>query len=140
MKSSKIHVTKASFIIRGLDLDPEFWTRFFGVTPDRSVKKGEHLRLPNGTLARHPSSVGFWIFAPEPDRTTLAIDGQVSALLGALRLPDAKFRQVLMERNETCIISVFVFNDNGMNPPVYSKATARLAAACSAEIEMDVYD
>jgi hypothetical protein len=131
--------TRASLRISGPELDPEFWSEYFGVQPTSTAKAGDFVITRNGTKSTVVSKLGRWIFRCDGLNTALSIDEHILALFAALALPRSGFRELLQARNETCDVFVYVENEDGTNPPIYSHDIRVLVEQCGGSIDVDIY-
>lgn len=141
MKKSLVakYPTKVSLVLRGDHLKPEFWSAYFGVKADFSARKGDITRTPKGNFRVAPHIWGVWNYESKSKKTNVIDDG-VLALMKALNLPRADFKDQLTLSGCEAILSIFVDNSDGQNPPNYGKVTQDFLANTGAELNLDVVD
>lgn len=138
LKSGR-HSIQVSIVLRGDQLNPEFWTAYFGLQPDFSARKGEFTRRPNGKISETPHIWGVWNYRCK-SRNISSIDEGVLLLMKALKLPRADFKKQLAASGCEAILSIFVDNSDGKNPPNYGKITTDFLESTGADLNLDVVD
>lgn len=138
LKSGR-HNIQVSLVLRGDQLNPDFWTAYFGVRPDHSARKGDITRTPKGTLRAAPHLWGVWNYSCKSKKIK-SIDEGVLILMKALKLPRSDFKQQLAATGCEAILSIFVANSDGKNPAKYGKATEDFLASTGADLNLDVVD
>jgi hypothetical protein len=131
--------TKVTLVLRGDALRPEFWTAYFGVPPDFSVRKGELSRSPNGKLRETPHFWGVWNYRCQ-SKNIVTVDEGVMLLMKALKMPRRDFKKALSDTGCEAILSIFVDNSDGKNPGHYGQITSDFLASTGAELNLDVVD
>src|SRR5579871_4746051 len=76
-----------SFSIAGDDLDPEVWTRYFGVPPDTAIVKGKQFMTPSGRLSSVPGRTGVWGLRSKAAVHSDSLEPHLRYLIDRLNLP-----------------------------------------------------
>ncbi|SAK97646.1 hypothetical protein AWB75_07137 [Caballeronia catudaia] len=129
----------ASFTIYQDVERPEFWTTYFGVTPDRAGVKGEPRIMPSGRTAATPWRLGQWSVTSESAVQSDRLEPHLRYLLNLLDLPRADL-PALAERTHAKM-RFFCYWDNyeGNRVPDIPEDIRKVADAMGVEIEIDEY-
>src|SRR6185437_12727336 len=84
---AKGHLASASFTISGDDVVPEWWTHYFGVTPDTALTKGEPLHDPTGQDRTLKRRTGVWGIDSENAVRSHKLEPHLRYLVHRLGLP-----------------------------------------------------
>jgi len=132
-------VASASFTISGDHVLPEWWTRYFGVTPDIAVAKGEPLRDHTGqgrTLVRR---TGVWGLSSEKAVRSEHLEPHLRYLIQQLALPRPDLKQYVESIGAKMRFVCFWVNESGDRVPDIPDDIRVMMEALGGIIEIDEY-
>jgi hypothetical protein len=129
----------ASCIVRGDDLEPDFWTENLGVTPDGTAKRGEPFILLSGRISAAPSKFGFWRVSSKMRISTDELNPHIEYLINILKLPRANLKDLLTERKATMHFSCYWNNYSGDRVPTINSNFVEAINLSGGIIEIDEY-
>ena len=134
MKKTKVMVY---FNIKGDDFPLEIVTELLGITPTKTMKKGE---LRDCNNPKHtPYSFTSWSYGTDY-KETLDIDDQLLPVLEALKDKIDIINEIQSTYNTECSIVIVPEIYNGRAPgSVFDKDTIEFAYRVNASIEIDLY-
>ncbi len=94
---------------------PDFWTRYFGVEPDYSGRKGEPITTTLGRLASGDGRINSWVVASETAVESGSLDNHLAYIIERLKLPRSDLPNVLAENFSTLLC--FFSWDNRIGEP-----------------------
>jgi hypothetical protein len=129
----------ASVSVYGDQIDPDFWTGYFGCSPDKTRIKGVKFTTPTGRPSKFGASIGIWAISSREavlsDQLTPHIDYLVSKLL----LPRADLPKLLELRGETMRCFCYWDNYSGDRIPVIDPRLEAVIKESGGYIEIDEY-
>lgn len=129
----------ATFIISGDSVSPDFWSRYFGVTPNRSRTKGERYRYPSGKLSARAATSGYWAVQSESAVRSDQLAPHLCYLKSALALPRVDFADLLREQRAKAAIWCYWMNDTGDRVPDVPDDIRVMMEAMGGTVELDEY-
>jgi hypothetical protein len=137
--SNPDRLAHASMSIYGDDLDPEFWTSYFGCVSDRSLIKGveklTHKGIPSGFVAR----TGMWSVSSKDAVSSDDLTPHIEYLVSKLLLPRPDLGQLLEQRGETMRCFCYWDNYSGDRIPVIDPRLEAVIKESGGYIEIDEY-
>jgi hypothetical protein len=129
----------ATFIIAGDAVSPDFWTRYFGVTPNRTRTKGKQYLYPSGKLSDHPAKSGFWAVQSEQTVQSELLGPHLRYLIEALALPRDGLRDLVS--NDGIQVSIWCYwkNETGDRVPDVPDDIRVMMECIGGTIEIDEY-
>jgi hypothetical protein len=128
-----------SFVLRGIDLEPEFWTAYFGIEPIGYARRGHEIYRYGRSIVGTKSRSGFWDFSLSGSQLSLSVDDQTREIARRLNIPSDEFSKIAAEREISIEVWIFVDNSNGSNSLKYSSRTEDIIIKCGAKLVLDVY-
>jgi hypothetical protein len=89
----------ASFSIAADDLDVDFWSKYFGIEPDRPIRKGRRFMTPSGRLSSLPGLFGMWRIESRHTVRSDTLEPHLRYLAESLEFPRADLRDLLQQQN-----------------------------------------
>jgi hypothetical protein len=128
----------AGFTIVGDEVDPEFWTRYFGIQPDVARKKGDRMRPPEGKLyAERPT--GVWGIRSKGHIRSDLLAPHLWYLTASLTLPRADLPELLAQANARMRFFCFWVNVSGDRVPDIPEPIRTMMEDMGGTIEIDEY-
>jgi len=138
MKSHQL--AHASFSIAGDELDPPFWTAYFGVAPDTSIAKGQRFMTPSGRLSSVPGRTGIWGIKSQQHVQSDALEPHLRYLIDRLALPRADLRERLEHAGAQMRFFCYWNNETGNRVPDVPDDIRIMMEAMGGTIEIDEYN
>jgi hypothetical protein len=132
-------LASASLTISGDHVLPEWWTQYFGVTPDFSATKGEPLRDRTGqgrTLVRR---TGVWLLDSEKAVFSDCLEPHLRYLIQRLALPRPNLKQCVESVGARMRFFCFWVNESGDRVPDIPEDIRMMMEALRGTIEIDEY-
>lgn len=125
----------ASASIYGDKLDPEFWSKYFGITPNISIKKGDEFRVRDKLLRRR---TGVWSRSTKGELCVNDALSHTNHMMRILGLPRDNLKNTLLEKEVEMRFFFYVnsYNKNDLSLPDDIK---NLLDSCGIEVEFDIY-
>jgi hypothetical protein len=140
MSTNKAHaLAHASFYLIGDDVSPEFWTRYFGVTPASTRTKGQLYSYPSGKLSTKPATSGFWSVGSEFAIRSDALTPHLQYLVSLLALPRADLQERMRAQNAKMELWCYWLNESGDRVPDIPSDIRTMIESMGGTIELDEY-
>ena len=128
----------ASFTITGEGVEPEFWTRYFGVEPEIAVRKGDRMRPPTGKLYAERRT-GVWSVCSKGRVRSDSLAPHLWYLKSCLSLPRPDLPELLAQVNARMRFFCFWVNESGDRVPDVPEPIRAMMEAMGGTIEIDEY-
>ncbi|MGF6610650.1 hypothetical protein OKW45_005572 [Paraburkholderia sp. WSM4175] len=128
-----------SFSITSDDLDPEIWTRYFGVAPDTAIVKGKQFMTPSGRLSSVPGRVGLWGVRSEGAVRSDSLEPHLRYLIDRLNLPRDDLRQLLEDKGAEMRFFCYWYNESGDRVPDVPDDIRVMMEGMGGTVEIDEY-
>lgn len=128
----------ASFTITGEGVDPEFWTRYFGIKPEIAVKKGDPMRPPKGKLYAERQT-GVWSVCSKGRIRSDLLAPHLWYLTTSLGLPRKDLPELLVHANARMRFFCFWVNESGDRVPDIPESIRTMMERMGGTIEIDEY-
>ncbi|SAL44549.1 hypothetical protein AWB65_03442 [Caballeronia humi] len=129
----------ATFILAGDDVSPEFWTNYFGVTPDRVMTKGETFLYPSGKRSERVAGRGFWAVKSEVKVRSDQLEPHLRFLMSHLGLPRGDLHDLVRGDGINMSVWCYWFNESGDRIPDIPDDIRELMESMGGTIEIDEY-
>ncbi|WP_121316967.1 DUF4279 domain-containing protein [Paraburkholderia sp. RAU2J] len=129
----------ATFIISGDSVNPEFWTSYFGVQPNRSITKGQPYQLPSGKLSPHPGKFGLWAVESKVAVRSDCLGPHLQYIKNYLVLPRADLHDLVREQGGKMAVWCYWMNETGDRVPDVPDDIRATMEAMGGTIEIDEY-
>ncbi|WP_261538590.1 DUF4279 domain-containing protein [Burkholderia multivorans] len=129
----------ASFTISGDDVAPEFWTAYFGVTPDTAVTKGRPFTTPTGKVSRVPGRTGVWGVRSKAVVNSDQLEPHLRYLIKRLGLPRADLRELIEKAGARVRFFCYWDNETGDRVPYVPEDIRALMESLGGDVEIDEY-
>lgn len=129
----------ASFSIAGDTLAPDFWTAYFGVTPDTAIVKGQPFTTPSGRQSRTPGRVGLWGIGSKAFVRSDQLEPHLRYLAERLNLSRPGLRELLEREQVKVRFWCYWDNESGDRVPDVPDDIRAMMAAIGGTIEIDEY-
>jgi Domain of unknown function (DUF4279) len=129
----------ATFIISGESVLPDFWSGYFGVTPDRVRIKGERYRYPSGKLSVQPATSGHWAIQSEHAVRSDQLEPHLRYLKNLLLLPRPDFASQLRRQAARVSLWCYWLNERGDRTPDIPEDIKTMMESLGGTIEIDEY-
>jgi hypothetical protein len=140
MPSNKTHaLAHATFYLIGDDIDPEFWTSYFGVMPSSTRTKGQLYSYPSGKLSTKPATNGFWAVGSKFAIRSDALTPHLRYLINLLALPRADFQEQMRAQNANLALWCYWLNEPGDRIPDVPDDIRTMIESMGGTIELDEY-
>ena len=133
-------LAQATFIISSDGTPPEFWSAYFGVSPTRTITKGQPYVLPSGRLSNLPGTLDLW--ALESDSTTIhsdQLEPHLRYLVGRLALPRPDLRGVIERTGAKMRFLCYWDNESGDRTPDVPEDIRVMMESLGGSVEIDEY-
>ncbi|WP_233834481.1 DUF4279 domain-containing protein [Paraburkholderia sp. ZP32-5] len=134
-----VRVASASLTISGDHVLPEWWTRYFGVTPDIAVTKGEPLRDHTGQGRKLVRRTGVWGLRSEKMIRSERLEPHLRYLIQQLALPRPDLKQCVESVGATMRFFCYWVNESGDRVPDIPEDIRVMMEALGGTIEIDEY-
>lgn len=136
----KVHqLAHASFSISGDQVIPEFWTEYFGITPDIARKKGELFTTPAGKTSRIPARTNVWGVRSKSAIESDVLEPHLRYLIKRLGLPRAGLREHVERADAQMRFFCYWSNENGDRVPNVPEDIKTMMEVLGGTIEIDEY-
>ncbi|MBN3806266.1 DUF4279 domain-containing protein [Paraburkholderia sp. Ac-20336] len=132
-------LASASFTIGGDHVVPEWWTRYFGVTPNRTRTKGERYRYPSGKLSTRPATFGYWAVQSESAVRSDQLAPHLRYLVQRLALPRQDLKACIERAGAKMRFFCYWVNESGDRVPDVPDDIRTMMEALGGTIEIDEY-
>ncbi|SAK62692.1 hypothetical protein AWB76_03295 [Caballeronia temeraria] len=129
----------ATLVISGDSVEPEYWTRYFGVTPSSVRTKGQCYRYPSGKISTRPATTGYWAFGSKTAIRSDQLAPHLACLTETLALPRVDLRERLQAQGAEVALWCFWINDTGDRVPDVPDEIRAMMDAIGGTIEIDEY-
>lgn len=129
----------ATFIISGASVQPDFWTLYFGVQPDREIEKGQPFKLPSGDLSPRAGKLGLWAVESKAAVQSDQLGPHLKYLFDRLGLPRADLRELAAARDAKMALWCYWTNETGDRVPDVSSDVREMMEALGGTVEIDEY-
>lgn len=129
----------ASFSIYQDVEPPEFWTAYFGVTPERSGVKGERKVTTSGRLSESRWRFGYWSISSKVAVKTDRLEPHLRYLIERLGLPRDDLREILAKTNAKMRFFCYWDNEAGDRVPDVPSDIRAMMESLGGSIEIDEY-
>ena len=130
----------ASINIYSDELNPVFWTHYFGFTPDMSFKKGESFVNHKGNLiVGNINRPGAWIYSAKPHVDSDYLDPYIMFLISKFGLPRSDLPDLLVRMNTNMRCFCFWDNYSGDRVAQISPYLQDILAKSGIALEIDEY-
>lgn len=128
-----------SFVLRGIDLEPDFWTAYFGLEPLSYARRGHEIWRHGKSIVGTKSRSGYWDFSLSGKQLSLSVDDQIKEISRILKLPSDDFSKIAREKAISCEVWIFIDTSDGRISSYYSSFTEDFVNRCGARLILDVY-
>jgi hypothetical protein len=129
----------ASFSIAGDQMNPELWTRFFGLKPDIFVLKGEPFITPAGRTSRYPGRTNVWGVSSKLAVQSDSLEPHLRYLIELLALPRADLREQMDKQQAHMRFFCYWANYTGDRIPDVPDDIRTMMKSMGGTIELDEY-
>lgn len=129
----------ATLILTGENVEPEFWTKYFGVTPSSVRTRGQTYSFPSGKLSTRPARSGLWTFGSKAAVRSDQLKPHLDYLTSTLALPRADLRGLLEAQDATVALWCYWLNDSGDRVPDVPADIRAMMEAMGGTVEIDEY-
>jgi hypothetical protein len=133
------NLASASFTITGDHVAPEWWTRYFGVSPDVAVTKGEPLRDWTGQGRALMRRTGVWGIDSEKSVRSDRLEPHLRNLIQRLALPREDLRAHIESAGAKVRFFCYWVNESGDRAPDVPDDIRAMMEAIGGTIEIDEY-
>lgn len=118
---------------------PEFWTKYFGISPSRAGAKGQPRLMASGHVASFPWRQGTWSVSSEDAVTSDELTPHLRYLVDRLALPRPDLR-ALIERTEARMrFFCYWDNESGDRVPDVPDDIRTMMESLGGSVEIDEY-
>jgi hypothetical protein len=135
----KERLASASFTIIGDHVEPEWWTRYFGVTPDKAAMKGEPLRDPTGQNRDLKRRTGVWSIKSEDAVESDKLEPHLRYLIQRLALPREDLKACIERAGAHMRFFCYWVNESGDRVPDVPNDIRVMMEAMGGTVEIDEY-
>ncbi|RKT26537.1 uncharacterized protein DUF4279 [Paraburkholderia sp. RAU2J] len=132
-------VASASFTITGDHVLPEWWTGYFGVSPDVAVTKGEPLHDPTGQGRTLMRRTGVWGIDSEKAVRSDSLEPHLRYLIQRLALPRGDLKAHIESAGAKVRFFCYWVNESGDRVPDVPDDIRAMMEAVGGTIEIDEY-
>jgi hypothetical protein len=129
----------ASCSISGDNLDPDFWTRYFGREPDIKVIKGKPFVTPWVRMSSGPGRTGVWGCSSRKAIHDNSLYPHIAYLIDTLGLPRPNIANLIEQMGQKMRVLCYWSNYEGDRIPRVSESLRSILATCGAVLEIDQY-
>lgn len=132
-------LTHASFTLYQDAEPPEFWTKYFGVSPSRAGAKGQPRLMPSGRLSSFPWRQGVWSLCSNEAVASDELTPHLRYLVERLALPRADLPELLRRTNARMRFFCYWDNETGDRVPDVPDNIRAMMEAMGGTVEIDEY-
>lgn len=132
-------LANASFTISGDNVAPEFWTGYFGVTPDIAVTKGQHFVTPTGRTSSCPGRTGVWGIRSSESVQGDQLEPHLRYLIRHLGLPRQGLRELIEGAGARVRFFCYWANYSGDRVPDVPDDVRSLMESLGGVVDIDEY-
>jgi len=132
-------LASASFTISGDHVEPEWWTLYFGVTPDTALKKGERLRDPTGQNRVLRRRISVWGVDSENAVRSDKLEPHLRYLVQRLGLPRPDLKAHIESVRAKVRFFCYWVNESGDRVPDVPDDIRTMMEAMGGTVEIDEY-
>ncbi|MBN3806269.1 DUF4279 domain-containing protein [Paraburkholderia sp. Ac-20336] len=136
---TKERLASASFTITGDYVVPEWWTQYFGVTPDKAAMKGEPLRDPTGQNRDLKRRTGIWSIKSEKAVDSDKLEPHLRYLVQRLGLPRHDMKVHIENIRAKVRFFCYWVNESGDRVPDVPDDIRTMMEAMGGTVEIDEY-
>ncbi|CAB3772941.1 DUF4279 domain-containing protein [Paraburkholderia humisilvae] len=129
----------ASFTISGDDVNPEFWTRYFGVEPDTAIVKGEPFVTSSGRTSSMPGRTGVWGVRSQSAVKSDLLEPHLRYLIERLGLPREDLREAVARVGAHMRFFCYWENYTGDRVPCVPDDIKAMMESIGGTVEIDEY-
>jgi Domain of unknown function (DUF4279) len=129
----------ATFIISGDAVEPDFWTKYFGVQPDSTITKGKPFLYPSGKLSSRPGKLGLWSVQSEGAVRSDQLAPHLRYLIQMLKLPRGGLRDLVCRDGVKMSLWCYWDNETGDRIPDVPDDIRAMMESLGGVIEIDEY-
>ncbi|SAK61405.1 hypothetical protein AWB75_02622 [Caballeronia catudaia] len=129
----------ATFVIYQDIEPPEFWTKYFGVSPSRAGMKGQPRTMPSGRVSAFPWRQGIWSVSSKEAVTSDDLAPHLRYLAGLLNLPRPDLRELVVRTNAQMRFFCYWDNATGDRIPDVPESIRTMMEEMGGTIEIDEY-
>jgi hypothetical protein len=132
-------VAHVTFAITGDGVSPDFWTGYFGISPDIAVAKGLPFVTPSGRTSSTPGRTGVWGITSKLAVRDDSLDSHLLYLLGCLRFPRRDLVTALRDAKASMRFLCYRFNRPGTRGAKIAPEIIATITSFGATVEIDEY-
>ncbi|WP_235442751.1 DUF4279 domain-containing protein [Caballeronia mineralivorans] len=132
-------LTHATFIISSDGTAPEVWTDYFGVSPSRTITKGQPYLLPSGRLSERLGKLDLWALESKPAAHGDQLEPHLRYLIERLALPRTGLRELVERLGARMRFFCYWSNESGDRVPDVPEDIKAMMKALGGTIEIDEY-
>ena len=102
----------ASMSVYGDQIDPDFWTSYFGCSPDKTRIKSVKFITPAGRFSKFGASIGIWAVSSREAVLSDHLTPHIEYLVSRLLLPRGDLPTLLELRGELPPRATSIFGDD----------------------------
>ncbi|WP_233802788.1 DUF4279 domain-containing protein [Paraburkholderia sp. HP33-1] len=129
----------ASFTISGDKVQPAFWTKYFGVSPDIAITKGDPVRDPTGQNRALTRRTGVWGIDSTQHIQSDFLEPHLRHLVERLALPRADLRELVEQAGAGMRFFCYWDNEKGDRVPDVPDDIRAMMEAMGGTVEIDEY-
>lgn len=129
----------ASFTISGTTVQPAFWTKYFGLSPDIAITKGDPISDPTGQNRAMTRRTGVWGIESKRHVDSDSLEPHLRHLVERLALPRPDLRQHVEEAGARMRFFCYWDNESGHRVPDVPNDIRAMMEAMGGTIEVDEY-
>lgn len=118
---------------------PEFWTNYFGVTPDLQRVKGQFPLTPSGQISKFPARIGVWSVDSKEHVESDLLTPHLRYLINRLALPRSDLPELLRRTGAQMRFFCYWDNYSGDRVPHIPEDIRTMMEALGGTIEIDEY-
>ncbi|MGF6967618.1 hypothetical protein OKW43_004646 [Paraburkholderia sp. WC7.3g] len=135
----KHQLAYASFTIYQEVEPPEFWTNYFGVTPDMQRVKGQFPATPSGQKSKFAARISLWSVDSKDDVDSDVLTPHLRYLIERLALPRSDLPELLRRTGAQMRFFCYWDNESGDRVPDIPEDIRTMMEALGGTIEIDEY-
>lgn len=136
---NKPQLAYASFAIYQDAESPEFWTKYFGVSPSCAGVKGQQRITPSGRISSFPWRQGIWSVTSKDAVTSDELTPHLRYLVNLLALPRPDLRELVERMNGQMRFFCYWENGSGDRIPDVPEDIQTMMKSLGGTVEVDEY-
>jgi hypothetical protein len=129
----------ASFTISGDTVNPAFWTRYFNVSPNIAITKGDPVRDPTGQGRALARRTGVWSLGSEKVVRSDHLEPHLRYLIQQLALPRPDLKECIDSAGAKVRFFCYWVNESGHRVPDIPEDIRKMMEALGGTIDVDEY-